>query len=41
MYRVRLGPYQNVDDANRNKATLSQNGVAAAIIRTTDEAKTP
>lgn len=41
MYRVRLGPYQSVDDANRNKATLSQNGVAAAIIRTTDEAKTP
>jgi cell division protein FtsN len=41
MYRVRLGPYQSVDDANRNKITLSQNGVAAAIIRTTDEAKTP
>jgi cell division protein FtsN len=41
MYRVRLGPYQSVDDANRNKATLSQNGVAAAIIRTTDEAKNP
>jgi cell division protein FtsN len=41
MYRVRLGPYQSVDDANRNKTTLSQNGVAAAIIRTTDEAKNP
>ena len=41
MYRVRLGPYQSVDDANRNKTTLSQNGVAAAIIRTTDDAKTP
>jgi cell division protein FtsN len=41
MYRVRLGPYQSVDDANRNKATLSQNGVAAAIIRTTDDAKNP
>jgi cell division protein FtsN len=41
MYRVRLGPYQSIDDANRNKATLSQNGVAAAIIRTTDDAKTP
>ncbi len=41
MYRVRLGPYQSVDDANRNKVTLSQNGVAAAIIRTTDEAKNP
>jgi cell division protein FtsN len=41
MYRVRLGPYQSIDDANRNKTTLSQNGVAAAIIRTADEAKTP
>jgi cell division protein FtsN len=41
LYRVRLGPYQSVDDANRTKTTLSQNGVAAAIIRTTDEAKTP
>jgi cell division protein FtsN len=41
LYRVRLGPYQNLDDANRIKATLSQNGVGAAIIRTTDEAKNP
>lgn len=41
LYRVRLGPYQSVEDANRIKATLSQNGVAAAIIRTGDEAKNP
>jgi cell division protein FtsN len=41
LYRVRLGPYQSLDDANRIKATLSQNGVAAAIIRTSDEAKNP
>ena len=41
LYRVRLGPYQSLDDANRIKATLSQNGVGAAIIRTTDEAKNP
>jgi cell division protein FtsN len=41
LYRVRLGPYQSVDDANRIKATLSQNGVAAAIIRAGDEAKNP
>ncbi len=39
LYRVRLGPYQSVDDANRIKAVLSQNGVAAAIIRSTDEAR--
>ncbi|MGE5097064.1 MAG: SPOR domain-containing protein [Betaproteobacteria bacterium] len=41
LYRVRLGPYQSIDDANRMKTVLSQNGVAAAIIRTTDEAKNP
>ncbi len=41
LYRVRLGPYQSLDDANRNKATLSQNGVGAAIIRTADEARKP
>ena len=40
LYRVRLGPYQSLDDANRIKSALSQNGVGAAIIRTTDEAKT-
>ena len=41
LYRVRLGPYQSLDDANRNKTTLSQNGVGTAIIRTTDEARNP
>jgi cell division protein FtsN len=40
LYRVRLGPYQNLDDANRNKAALSENGVGAAIIRATEEPKT-
>ncbi len=38
LYRVRLGPYQSLDDANRIKATLSQNGVSAAII---PESKSP
>ena len=32
LFRVRLGPYQSLDDANRIKAALSQNGVGAAII---------
>ena len=41
LYRVRLGPYQSLDDANRIKTALSQNGVGAAIIRTTDEARNP
>jgi len=39
LYRVRLGPYQSLDDANRIKTALSQNGVGVAIIRTTDESK--
>ena len=39
LYRVRLGPYQSLDDANRIKSSLTQNGVGAAIIRTTDEAR--
>jgi cell division protein FtsN len=41
LFRVRLGPYQSLDDANRIKTALSQNGVGVAIIRTTDEPKTP
>jgi cell division protein FtsN len=41
LYRVRLGPYQSLDDANRIKSALSQNGVGAAIIRATEETKTP
>jgi cell division protein FtsN len=41
LFRVRLGPYQSLDDANRIKSALSQNGVGAAIIRTTDEARKP
>lgn len=39
LYRVRLGPFQSLDAANRIKVALSQNGVGAAIIRTTDEPK--
>jgi len=41
LYRVRLGPYQSLDDANRIKTALAQNGVGAAIIRATDEARNP
>jgi cell division protein FtsN len=40
LYRVRLGPYQSLDDANRMKTVLSQNGVGAAIIRA-EETKSP
>ena len=38
LHRVRLGPYQSLEDANRIKTALSQNGVGVTIIRT-DEAK--
>jgi cell division protein FtsN len=38
LFRVRLGPYQSLEDANRIKVALSQNGVGATIIRL-DEAK--
>ena len=41
LYRVRLGPYQSLDDANRIKVALAQNGVGAAIIRATEESKNP
>ena len=41
LYRVRLGPYQSLDDANRMKSALAQNGVPATIIHTTEDAKTP
>jgi len=34
LYRVRLGPYQSLEEANRTKTTLTQNGVGTAIIRT-------
>jgi len=33
LYRVRLGPYRSVDELNRIKATLSQNGIAAAVVK--------
>ena len=33
MHRVRLGPYGRLDDINRVRATLTQNGVEASLIR--------
>jgi len=33
LYRVRLGPYQQLDEINRVRATLSQNGVDASLVR--------
>ncbi len=36
LYRVRLGPYKSVDEVNRIKATLSQNGIIAVVVKPTD-----
>ena len=32
-YRVRLGPYTQLDEINRVRATLAQNGVDASLVR--------
>ncbi len=32
-YRVRLGPYTQLDEINRVRATLAQNGIDAALVR--------
>jgi cell division protein FtsN len=33
LYRVRLGPYRSLDEVNRIKAALSQNGISAAVVK--------
>lgn len=33
MHRVRIGPYNKLDDINRVRSTLTQNGVDASLIR--------
>src|SRR6266436_4936527 len=38
-YRVRLGPYTRVDEINRVRQQLTQNGVVASLVRITDVAK--
>lgn len=36
LHRVRLGPYQSIEAVNRIKAALSDNGISAAVVKTTD-----
>ena len=36
-YRVRLGPYTRVDDINRVRQTLAQNGIEANLIKVKDQ----
>jgi len=38
-YRVRLGPYTRVDEINRVRQQLTQNGVDASLVRIKDVAK--
>ena len=33
LYRVRLGPYKSLEEVNRIKTALSQNGINAAIVK--------
>lgn len=36
LYRVRLGPYRSLDEVNRIKGVLAQNGINAAIVKGSD-----
>ena len=37
VHRVRIGPYAKLDDINRVRSTLTQNGVDASLIRLKDQ----
>lgn len=36
-HRVRVGPYNNVDDLNRVRGTLTQNGITASLVKVHDQ----
>lgn len=36
-HRVRVGPYDNVDDLNRVRGTLTQNGITASLVKVHDQ----
>lgn len=38
-YRVRLGPYHKLDEINRARQALAQNGIEASLLRLKDAAK--
>jgi len=38
-YRVRLGPYRKLEDINRARATLAQNGIQASLVKVKDPTK--
>ncbi|MBM3354660.1 MAG: SPOR domain-containing protein, partial [Betaproteobacteria bacterium] len=35
-YRVRLGPYARIDELNRVRQSLTQNGIEASLVRLKD-----
>lgn len=37
-YRVRIGPYTKIDDLNRTRSTLAQNGIEATLVKVKDAA---
>jgi len=37
-YRVRLGPFKRIDEINRIRQQLAQNGVDASLVRIKDVA---
>jgi cell division protein FtsN len=37
-HRVRVGPYDNVDELNRVRGTLTQNGITASLVKVHDQA---
>jgi hypothetical protein len=39
-YRVRLGPYTSLEDLNRVRRVLSQNGIEASLVRVKDQVTT-
>jgi cell division protein FtsN len=39
LHRVRLGPFGNVDDVNRNREILKKNGIEATLIKGRDSDK--
>jgi cell division protein FtsN len=34
-YRVRVGPYAQLDDMNRARSRLAENGIEASVVRQT------
>ncbi len=37
-HRVRVGPYDNVDDLNRARANLTQNGITSSLVKVHEQA---